>query len=125
MEKLDSCAPLVGRVLLTIIFLVSGYGKSADPARTAAHMGMVGLPGFLAWPTAIFELALGASVILGFQVRIRALLGAGLSILSALMFHLDFADQMQSINVMKNLAIAGGFLYVFAFGAGAFAIDKR
>lgn len=125
MEKLESYAPLVGRVLMAIIFLVSGYGKAVDPAGTAAYMGMMGLPGFLAWPTAIFELVLAASLILGFQVRVMALLGAGFSIVSALAFHLDFGDQAQAINFMKNLALAGGFLYVFAFGAGAYAIDKR
>lgn len=125
MDKFQSYAPLVGRVLMAIIFLVSGYGKASDPAGLANALGSVGLPRILAWPTALFELALAASLILGFQVRIMALAGAAFAVVSALLFHMDFADQGQTVSFMKNLAMAGGFLYVFAFGAGAYALDRR
>lgn len=125
MEKLSSYAPLIGRIFLGLLFLVAGLGKLSDVAGFAGYMASAGVPMFLAWPAVIFELALGASMILGFQARIMALLGAGFCVLTGLLYHFNPADQMQMTMFLKNVAIAGGFLMVFAHGAGPLALDKR
>ena len=125
MEKLQIYTPLVARILLAVLFIMGGIGKLGDVQGFAGYMASGGVPGFLAWPVIIFELALGASLILGYQARIMALLGAGFCLLAGVLYHFVPADQMQMINFMKNLGIAGGLLMVFVHGAGRFAIDKK
>ncbi len=124
MEKLNIYLPLVARVLLAVLFLLAGFGKIADVAGTAGYMQSVGLPGFLAWPAIIFEIAVGVLLIAGWQVRIVGLVAAAFCVVTAALFHNNFADQMQMVNFLKNLAIAGGFLLLTANGAGKFAVDK-
>ena len=125
MDKLSPYAPLVARILIGALFLIAGFGKLSDVAGFAGYMASAGLPTILAWPAIIFELALGASIVLGFQTRIMALLGAGFCIVAAMLYHNNFADQNQMTHFLKNFAIAGGLLMLFAHGAGAVAVDKR
>lgn len=124
MDQLSKFAPLIARIFIGGFFLMAGLGKIADVAGTAGYIQSVGLPGFLAWPAIIFEVALGLSVLAGFKIRLAALAGAGFCILTAVLFHNNFADQTQMVMFLKNFAIAGGFLMIFAHGAGAVAIDK-
>lgn len=124
MDKLSAYAPLVGRIFIGALFLIAGFGKLGDVAGFAGYMASAGVPAFLAWPAVIFELALGASMILGFQTRIMALLGAGFCIVAAVLYH-NPSDPAQMNTFLKNFAIAGGFLMIFAHGAGAVAVDKR
>jgi len=118
-------ASLAARLLLALIFIVAGWGKLQDPAGTAGYMGTVGLPAFLVWPTILLELGGGILILIGFQTRIVALLLAGFCVLSGALFHNNFADQMQAINFLKNLAIAGGFLSLVVHGAGGWSFDNR
>lgn len=122
---LSNIAALASRLLLALIFIVAGWGKLQDPSGTAGYMGSVGLPGFLVWPTILLELGGGILILIGFQTRIVALLLAGFCILSGALFHNNFADQMQAINFLKNLAIAGGFLSLVVNGAGGLSLDNR
>ncbi len=124
MNQVEKYLPLAGRILMSIIFIFAGIGKMADPAGTAGYMAMVGLPGILVWPAAIFEVALGLALIAGFRLRAFALLGAGFTVLTGLLFHTNFADQMQMVMFLKNLAMAGGLLFMAGFGAGQLAVDK-
>lgn len=124
MEQLKSFSPLIARLFIGGFFLLAGVGKVADIAGTAGYMEMVGIPGFLAWPAALFEIALGLSLIAGFKVRLASLAGAAFCIATAILFHRDFADQTQMIMFLKNFSIAGAFLMFFANGAGKFALDK-
>lgn len=124
MEQLAKFSPLIGRLIIGGFFLLAGVGKIGDVAGTAGYMQSVGLPGFLVWPAIIFEIALGLAMIVGFKVRWAALAGAAFCVVTAVLFHNNFADQMQMIMFLKNLSIAGGFLMYFAHGAGAVAIDK-
>lgn len=124
MEQLKSYSPLIARLFIGGFFLLAGIGKVGDIAGTAGYMEMVGLPGLLAWPAALFEVALGLSLIVGFQVRLAALAGAAFCIVTAVFFHNDFADQMQTVMFLKNFSIAGAFLLFFAHGAGKLALDK-
>ncbi len=125
MDKLRIYTPLVARILMGALFIMAGIGKLGDVAGFAGYMASGGVPAFLAWPSIIFELALGASLIVGFQARIMALLGAGFCVLAALLYHFVPADQMQMTMFLKNFAIAGGLLMVFTHGAGAVAVDKN
>jgi putative oxidoreductase len=116
---------LGGRLLLAAIFLVSGLGKISGYAGTQAYMESAGVPGSLLPLVIALEIVGAAAIILGFRTRIAAVLLAGFSIVAALLFHWQPGDQMQSILLMKNLAIAGGFLILAARGAGAWSLDAR
>jgi putative oxidoreductase len=124
MEQFRSIAPLIGRILIGGFFIMAGLGKTADVAGFAGYMASGGVPAFLAWPAIIFEVVLGAMLIIGFQVRWAALAGAAFCVVTAFLYHFDMADQVQSVMFLKNLTIAGGFLFIFAHGAGRFALDK-
>lgn len=124
MDKFTTYTPFIARLLLSALFIVGGLGKLADVQGFAGYLGMGGLPGFLAWPAILFEIAVGVSMIIGFQTRIMALLAAAFCVVTALLYHFNFADQVQSIMFLKNLGLAGGFLMVFTHGAGKLAIDK-
>ena len=125
MDKLNPYFGLVGRVLLAIMFVVAGYGKFGGYAGTQGYMDSMGVPGMLLPLAIILELGGGLAIIAGWQTRIVAILLAGFCLLSAFIFHLDFADRMESIMFMKNLAVAGGFLMLAAYGPGALALDNR
>jgi putative oxidoreductase len=115
---------LVGRIMLAFIFILAGIGKIADPAGTVGYMQSVGLPGLLLWPTIALELLGGLAIATGFKVRHAAFALAGFCVLSAILFHKNFADQMQMIMFMKNIAMAGGLLLLATSARTAFSIDK-
>ncbi len=125
MEKLNPLFGLAGRVLLAIMFVVAGYGKIGGYAGTQGYMESMGVPGMLLPLVIVLELGGGLAIIAGWQTRIVAILLAGFTLLAAFTFHLDFADQMQSIMFMKNLSVAGGLLVLAAYGPGALALDNR
>lgn|SRR5690554_1821305 len=116
---------LAGRVLLALIFIQSGLGKISGLEGTQGYMEMMGVPGFLIYPTILVELVGGIFVLIGFQTRISALLLAGFSLLSGFLFHFDPSNQMEMISFMKNVTIAGGFLLLVAHGAGKLSVDGR
>jgi putative oxidoreductase len=124
MEQFRSIAPLIGRILIGGFFIMAGLGKTADVAGFAGYVASGGLPAFLAWPAIIFEILLGALVLVGFQIRLAALAGAAFCVVTALLYHFNLADQLQAAMFFKNLGLAGGFLFIFAHGAGRFAVDK-
>ncbi|GMQ75446.1 MAG: DoxX family protein [Gammaproteobacteria bacterium] len=125
MEKLNPYFGLTGRVLLAMAFVVAGYGKIGGYAGTQGYMESFGVSGMLLPLVIVLELGGGLAIIAGWQTRTIAILLAGFCLLTAFVFHLDFADRMQSIIFMKNLSMAGGFLVLAAFGPGAFALDNR
>ncbi|WP_265516572.1 DoxX family protein [Nitratireductor luteus] len=118
---------LAGRILLALIFIISGYGKLTGLSGTAGYFGSIGLP--LPMVTAVLvgvlELFGGLAVAVGYQTRIAAILLALFTVGSGFVAHFDFADQMQSIQFMKNLSMTGGFLVLAGFGAGKLSIDGR
>ena len=116
---------LAGRSLLSVLFLLSGVGKIGAYAATGTYMSSFGVPGVLL-PVVIATEVLGAiAIMLGWQTRIAAFLLAGYSLLAALIFHANFADQIEMIMFLKNVSIAGGFLLLAANGAGALSVDRR
>ncbi|MDZ4381609.1 MAG: DoxX family protein [Parvibaculum sp.] len=127
MNAYSNVATGIGRVLLSVLFILAGLSKATGAAGTIAYIESKGIPlPQVAYAlTVALELGGGILLLVGFQARLVALAFAGFSIVSALIFHTDFADQTQMIMFMKNLSIAGGMLFVFANGAGGFSIDGR
>lgn len=122
---LPHSAELLGRVLLVAMFLLSGLGKLAAYEQTAAYMDAFGVPGMLLPLVIGFEVLASLAIIVGWQVRAVALLLAGFTFVSGLMFHADFADQVQMVMFLKNLSLSGAFLLLFVNGAGKFSLDAR
>jgi len=126
--KMDRAAPylkLIGRVVLSIIFIQSGWSKIFGYAGTAAHMDAAGVPGALLPLVILVELGGGLLVVLGLFTRWAAIALAGFCVLAAYFFHYQPGDMGQMINFMKNITIAGGFLVLAGSGPGAFALDNR
>jgi putative oxidoreductase len=124
-NALRNVAELAGRVLLAVLFLVTGLVKIGSYAATAGYMTSVGLPSALL-PAVIATEVLGAiAIVAGWQTRVTAFLLAGFTLLSALIFHNDFGDQVQLVMFLKNVSIAGGFLLLVANGAGRLSLDAR
>ena len=124
-STLRNVAELGGRVLLSVLFLISGLGKIGAYTGTAAYMSALGVPGALL-PAVIATEVLGAiALIVGWKTRVTAFLLAGFTLLTALVFHRNLADQIQAIMFLKNVAISGGLLLLVAHGAGALSLDHR
>ena len=120
-----SPALLVGRILASVIFIVSGYGKAMAMAGTVAYLEKTGvpMPGIAYYGVVAIELGGGLLLLLGLQTRLVALVLALFSVATALLAHTDFAAAGQQINFMKNMAMAGGYLAFVAAGAGLYSID--
>jgi putative oxidoreductase len=116
---------LTGRILISSIFIMAGINKINGYAGTQGYMESMGVPGALLPLVILLELGGGVAVLLGWQTRLAAFLLAGFTVLSALIFHANFGDQMQSILFMKNLAMAGGLLFLVAGGRHDWSIDAR
>ena len=114
----------IGRILLSLIFIVSGASKLFDPAATEAMITGAGLPAGLAIPTGAFELIGGIAIALGFMTRLFSILLAGFCLATALFFHRNFTDPMQAAMALKNVAIAGGFLCLFAHSQMRWSYDS-
>ncbi len=124
MKLIENYSSLIGRILISAIFLASGLSKISGYEATQGYMDAMGVPGALLPLVIVFEVVGALAIIVGFKTRIAAFLLAGFSLLSAVLFHFNFADQMESILFMKNVAIAGGFLFLVANGAGYVSIDN-
>jgi putative oxidoreductase len=117
----------IGRLLIGLPFAMSGLSKLAAYGPTTAMIAAAGLPlPPLAFAVAVaVELGAGLLLIVGYRVRLAALVLAVFSLATAVSFHSNFADQNQMIHFLKNVMITGGLLQIAAFGAGALSIDNR
>jgi len=115
----------IARIFIAIIFLMSGLNKIGNYGNTAYWMEVVGVPSLFLPIVIALEIVGGLAIILGWKARIFSFLLAGFCMLSAIVFHSNFADQNEMINFMKNIAIAGGFLTITINGAGSFSLDGR
>jgi putative oxidoreductase len=118
-------ADVVGRVLIAAVFVLAGFSKVSNYAGTQAYMQQAGVPGALLPLVILLELGGGLAIILGLYTRPVALLLAGFSIIAGVLFHGGSADQMQQIMLLKDIGLAGGFLFLVANGAGRLSIDAR
>ncbi|NHR03794.1 DoxX family protein [Chromobacterium haemolyticum] len=123
---MDKWITLLARVLLAQVFFLAGIGKlGAGYAATQGYMAAMGVPGFLLPLVIALEIGGGLALALGVKARWVALLLAGFSVASALLFHWEPGNSQQMIQLTKNLAMAGGLLMVFAHGAGKLSWDGR
>ena len=136
----QSIAVLLGRVLLSVMFIMAGFPKLIDPSGTAGMIAGAGLPAAtaLAYLAGLFELVAGLFILVGFQTKITAYLLAAFCVFTALVFHSgpinvpDFPEganglltMFNGLMMMKNITIAGGFLVLAAFGPGVLSVDAR
>ena len=128
----QNVAALIGRIMLALIFITSGFGKIGGFEGTAGYIASKGLPvaSVVAALTILIELGGGLAILFGFLTRWAAVALAVFSVLAAVIFHAYWgvpADQVmgQQINFWKNISIAGGFLLLAGFGAGGISIDAK
>ena len=115
----------IARLLISALFLISAYNKIFSIDGTISWMEGFGIPGLLLYPTIALEIILPLFIIIGYQIRIAAGLLAIFCIATAFIFHYDFVDQMQTIAFLKNLGLAGGFLFIVANGTKDWAVDRE
>jgi putative oxidoreductase len=116
-------AALAGRVLLAAIFLHEAWSKLTGYQGALAYMSAYGLPGLLLPPAIAVELVGGVLILVGYYTRAAALALAAFCVATAVLFHTKLGDRNQLLHFEKDLAIAGGFLVLFARGGGAWALD--
>ncbi|TJY59306.1 DoxX family protein [Sinimarinibacterium sp. CAU 1509] len=122
LDTLNPVTTLAGRILIAAIFVTAGWSKIGGYAGTQAYMESAGVPGALLPLVILVELGGGLAIVAGLLTRYVAIALAGFSIVSAALFHAG-SDPMQQILFMKNLAMAGGFLFLVANGAGSISLD--
>lgn len=122
---MEKTSQLIARVFLGHIFLMAGLSKIGGFEATQGYMEAMGVPGGLLPLVIALEVLGGLAIIVGWQTKWAAIALAGFSLVSAAIFHNNFADQTQIIMFMKNVAIAGGFLLLAVHGAGAYSVDNR
>lgn len=114
---MSTIAAIIGRLLLALIFVLAGLNKILSVGETSEYIHTAtGLPGSLALPVGIFELVAGLLMAIGLMTRLTSILLFGFTLLTIFFFHNQFGDPMQMQMALKNLAIAGGLLLVFAYG---------
>ena len=115
----------IGRLLISALFLISAYNKIFSIDGTMGWMEGFGIPGLLLYPTIALEIILPLFIIIGYQARISASLLAVFCLATAFIFHYDFNNQMQTIAFLKNIGLAGGFLFIVAHGTKEWSIDRK
>ena len=116
---------LIGRIFISLIFLIAGVRKIFNYEGTIGYMESFGIPGYLLIPAIIIEILFPLLVIIGYKTKLAAIILALFTLSLAIIFHTDFSNQMQLMSFLKNFAIAGGFLIIFVRGAGKYSIDQR
>ena len=116
---------LMGRILISSLFLISAYNKIFSIDGSMSWMEGYGIPGFLLYPAIAFEIIMPICVIIGYQARIAAGLLAIFCLATAFIFHFDFIDPMQKIAFLKNLGLAGGFLFIVVNGTKDWSVGLK
>ena len=116
---------LVGRIFISLVFLLSGINKIGNYEGTVGWMESLGMSGFFLIPAIILEIGAPILIMIGYKVKISAALLSLFCVTTAVIFHNDFSNQMQFISFMKNIGLAGGFLFLVVNGAKDFSLDKK
>ena len=116
---------ILGRILLSAIFLINGIGKIFNYEGTIQYMENFDVPGYLIIPAIIVEILFPILLIIGYYTKFSALVLSLFTLALAVIFHTDFSNQMQLMSFLKNIAIAGGFLIIFVCGPGKYSLDHK
>ena len=116
---------LIARIFISLLFLINGYFKNQNYDGTLDWMESFGIPGFFLLPAIILEIAAPILIIIGYKTKIAAASLSLFCLTTALLFHTDFSNQMQITSFLKNIALAGGFLFIVVNGSKKFSLDKR
>ena len=116
---------LVGRIFISFVFLLSGINKIGNYEGTIGWMESLSVPGIFLIPAIILEIGAPILIMVGYKVKISAALLGLFCIATAVIFHNDFSNQIQFISFMKNIALAGGFLFLAVNGTKDFSLDKK
>ena len=114
---------LIGRILLSALFLIEGIGKISMQEDVVMYMENYGIPGILFVPAVILEILFPLLLIVGYKTKLAAFVMALFTFTVAIIFHTDFSKGMEMIFFLKDLAIAGGFLMIFVYGANKISLD--
>jgi len=114
---------LIGRILLSALFLIEGIGKISMQEDVIMYMENYGIPGILFIPAVILEILFPLLLIVGYKTKLAAFVMALFTFTVAIIFHTDFSDGMQLVFFLKDLAIAGGFMIIIAYGSNKFSLD--
>ncbi len=140
MSNTNNILILLARILLSFMFIFAGFGKVTDPAGTAGMIAGAGLPAAtaLTYIAGLFELVMGISVLIGYQVRYTGWLIAVFCVFTGIVFHLptvnvpDFPaaangwiNGLNFVNFLKNITLAGAYIMLATNGAGAYSLDAR
>lgn len=115
----------IGRIFISALFLLSAYNKILSIDGTIGWMEGFGIPGFLLFPTIALEIILPLFIIVGYNARLSAGILATFCIATAFIFHYDFNNQIQIISFLKNIGLAGGFLFIVANGTKDWSIETK
>ena len=116
---------ILGRILLSAIFLINGIGKIFNYEGTIQYMENFDVPNYLIIPAITVEILFPILLIIGYYTKFSALVLSLFTLVLAVIFHTDFSNQMQLISFLKNIAIAGGFLIIFVYGPGKYSLDHK
>ena len=116
---------ILGRLLLSAIFLINGIGKIFNYEATIQYMENFDVPGYLIIPAITVEILFPILLIIGYYTKFSALVLSLFTLALAVIFHTDFSNQMQLMSFLKNIAIAGGFLIIFVYGPGKYSLDHK
>ena len=116
---------ILGRILLSTIFLINGIGKIFNYEGTIQYMEDFDVPGYLIIPAITVEILFPILLIIGYYTKFSALVLSLFTLALAVIFHTDFSNQMQLMSFLKNIAIAGGFLIIFVYGPGKYSLDHK
>ena len=116
---------LVGRIFISLVFLLSGINKIGNYEETIGWMESLGMPGIFLIPAIILEIGAPILIMIGYKVKISAALLSLFCIATAIIFHTDFSNQMQFVSFMKNIALAGGFLFLVIKETKEFSLERK
>ena len=116
---------LIGRVFISGLFLISAYNKIFSIDGSMGWMEGFNVPGFLIYPTIALEIILPLFIIIGYRARLSAALLAIFCLTTAFIFHFDLTSQTETISFLKNIGLAGGFLFIVANGTKDWAVDRE
>ena len=113
----------IGRILLSALFLIEGIGKISMQEDVIMYMADYGVPEILFIPAIILEILFPLLLIIGYKTKLSALIMALFTLTVAIIFHTNFSEGMQMIFFLKDIAIAGGFMIIIAYGPGKISLD--